>query len=148
MARHYFSSFRNSLESYCPGVTRGNKNLEWTKISRAHLYRNEDKSDEGGKGIRVTGHAVKVLLKEKEGGYKVFPSLFSTLTTPMCVQPKRRVKNRRVVRRLAEIEKQICIYKVSRLTIEPRKFYLMTKPLYFVFYSFLIHHSDILKFYY
>lgn len=115
MARHYFSSFRNSLESYCPGVTRGNKKLEWTKISRAHLYRNEDKSDEGGKGIRVTGHAVKVLLKEKEGGYKVFPSLFSTLTTPMCVQPKRRVKNRRVVRRLAEIEKQICIYKVSRL---------------------------------
>lgn len=115
MARHYFSSFRNSLESYCPGVTRGNKKPEWTKISRAHLYRNEDKSDEGGKGIRVTGHAVKVLLKEKEGGYKVFPSLSSTLTTPMCVQPKRRVKNRRVVRRLAEIEKQICIYKVSRL---------------------------------
>lgn len=100
------------LSSNCPRVARRGKNAERTKISRAHLYRNEDRSGGGGRGVRVTGHAVKVLPKEEEGGSRVFPLFVADVNdAAMRVQQKRRVKNRRDSRKL---EKQIrCVQGVS-----------------------------------
>lgn len=72
-ACRYFSSFQASRETTVCALHAEPGSRAMTKLSHRPSHRNEDKTEEGSKGIRVTGHVVKVLLPEREGA---LPALF------------------------------------------------------------------------
>lgn len=90
-ACRYFSSFQSGRETTVCAFHAEPGSRAVTKLSRGPSYRNEDKTEEGSKGIRVTGHVVKVLPPEREGE---LPALFPLISPAeqqravMCVEKK------------------------------------------------------------